>query len=219
MGRTIAVPKPRRRARRLAVVIGVPIALLLLAPAAMAAKPANPVCSITGINFPNPADNASGDAACDSQVCVYVGGTVSYTGSVSSGTPPYTTTWQFGGGNPFEVSGSIAASGGTDTQSTAYYAEGPYSTSFSARDSSGKNGRSCSADSRSVRVINPGGTGGGDVSINSTSANGAPQVDQVPEQPLDSTPGYTVIGINDLGIGVGQLVKGHIPIPRIIDIR
>ncbi|RMD71051.1 MAG: hypothetical protein D6819_02705, partial [Gammaproteobacteria bacterium] len=177
---------------------------LLGAVQVQAAKPTNPVCSITSASFPNPADDATADPACDAQVCVYVGGTVEYVGQVSSGTPPYTVNWTFGGGTPSEAADTIADSGGTSTQQALYDVAGSYTTTLDARDSSGKHGRTCS-DARSVRVISAGGGGGGQVSINSTSANGGPAASPVPEQPLASVPGFTVIGINDLGMHCADL--------------
>jgi hypothetical protein len=183
--------------------------LLLATPAVMAAKPVAPVCTITGASFPNPADDASSESSCIAgNVCVYVGGTLEYEGTVTGGTAPYATEWQFGGGNPFQTSGIITNSGGMDTQSAAYNTEGSYSTDFSARDSSGRNGTACSADSQNVQVINPtggGGTGDGEKSINSTSANGPEQATQVSEVPFDATQGFTTIAINDLGMHCADL--------------
>jgi hypothetical protein len=181
-------------------------ALLLVSLPALAAKPVDPVCDIISIAFADVNDNASADPACDAAVCVYTGGTVEYTGQVSSGTPPYTVLWEFAGGTPFEASGSIASSGGASTQSSVYNAAGSYATGFSAQDAAGKP-RSCS-DSRSVRVINSsdGGGGSGETSINSTSANGNnPLLSPVPEQTFSGLPGYTVIGINDLGMHCADL--------------
>ncbi len=45
----------------------------------------------------------------------------------------------------------------------------------------------------------------GQVSINSTSANGALPSDAVAEQPFTSNPGYQVLAINDLGMHCGDL--------------
>lgn len=183
------------------------IALLITSQDALAAKPSTPTCSIITVNFPNIDDDASSDPACDAEVCVYTGGVVEYTGQVSSGTPPYTVLWEFVGGNPFELSDTIASSGGSSTQSSIYNAAGGFSTHFSAKDAAGKP-RSCPADSRSVRVISSdtGGGGTGETSINSTSFNGNnPQNPPVAEQPLASIPGYTVIGINDLGMHCADL--------------
>ena len=52
------------------------IVLLITSQTTRAAKPNNPVCSIITVNIPNINDDASSDPACDSQVCVYTGGTV-----------------------------------------------------------------------------------------------------------------------------------------------
>ncbi len=183
------------------------IALLISSQDALAAKPSNPVCTIITVNFPNINDDASSDVACDSEVCVYTGGVVEYTGQVSNGTPPYSVLWEFVGGNPFELNDTIASSGGSSTRSTIYNAVGGFSTRFSAKDAAGKP-RSCTADTRSVRVINSstGGGGTGETSINSTSFNGNnPQNPPVPEQPFSSVPGFSVIGINDLGMHCADL--------------
>lgn len=186
--------------------VAITIAFLTASPNVLAAKPVNPVCSIITVNFPNIDDNASSDAACDSEVCVYTGGVVEYTGQVSDGSPPYNVLWEFVGGNPFEVNDTIASSGGSSTQSTVYNAAGSFSTTLSATDTS-RNGK-CSPVSRSVKVINSdtGGGGTGETSINSTASNGNnPQNPPVTEHPLDSIPGFTVIGINDLGMHCADL--------------
>ena len=179
-------------------------ALLLTAQTANAAKPVNPICEIASFTFPNPADDATADPACDAGVCVYTGGEVSYTGRVSNASPPYSVTWEFNGGNPFQVSDAIATSGGTSVKSTVYNASGAYVTLFSATDSAGKP-RSCNVTT-GVRVISQDTGGTGETSINSTSANGNnPPFSPVFEQPQSSVPGYTVIGINDLGMHCGDL--------------
>ena len=178
--------------------------LLVIAQSANAAKPVNPICEIASSTFPNPADDATADPACDANVCVYTGGEVAYTGRVSNGSPPYSVAWEFNGGNPFQVSDTIAVSGGTSTKSTVYNASGTYSTLFSASDSAGKS-RSCNVTT-GVRVISQDTGGTGETSINSTSANGNnPPFSPVFEQPQSSIPGYTVIGINDLGMHCGDL--------------
>ena len=152
------------------VFIFIGVALIVSAQHANAAKPVNPVCEIASITFPNPADDATADPACDANVCVYTGGEVAYTGRVSDASPPYSVAWEFSGGNPFQVSDTIATSGGTSTKSSVYNASGSYTTLFSAADSAGKP-RRCSV-TRTVRVISQDTGGNGETSINSTSANG-----------------------------------------------
>ncbi|HEY9052868.1 MAG TPA: cytochrome C [Gammaproteobacteria bacterium] len=179
---------------------------LVTSQSALAAKPNNPVCNIITVNFPNINDDAVNDPACDANVCVFTGGSVEYTGQVSSGTAPYTVLWEFIGGNPFEINDTIASSGGSSTKSSVYNAVGSFSTRFSATDSAGK-AKTC-ADTLSVRVINSdtGGGGTGETSINSTAANGNnPQRPPVVEQAFLSTTGFTVIGINDLGMHCADL--------------
>ena len=187
------------------VLIFLGAAMLVVAQNTNAAKPVNPICEITSITFPNPADDATADQAClDANVCVYTGGEVSYTGRVSDASPPYSIAWEFNGGNPFQVGDTIASSGGTSARSTVYNASGNYSTLFTASDSAGKP-RSCSVI-RSVRVISQETGGTGETSINSTSANGNnPPADPVPEPPLAFTRDFTVIGINDLGMHCADL--------------
>ena len=98
------------------VLIFVGTALLVMTQNANARK-ADPVCEITNIAFLNPADDATADPACDANVYVYTGGEVAYTGRVSDSSPPYSIAWEFNCGNPFQVSDTIAVSGGTSTKS------------------------------------------------------------------------------------------------------
>jgi hypothetical protein len=145
-----------------------------------------------------PTPDLAADPACSAQeVCTSVGGSVTFEGAVTGGgTPPFTFQWQFDGGNPFESADNPAE--------TFYNAVGTYTASMDVTDDRGKHCSSGSDVTRSVHVIGS-PPGGGEVSINSTSANGAPEVQQVAEQPFDSLPGFTVIGINDLGMHCADL--------------
>ena len=115
--------------------------LLSLASAnALAAKP--PSCSI---------DQPAADP-----IVINAGDSVSFTGSVSNGTPSYSVTWDFPGGTPATVSDTIATSGGSSTALVTYNGAGSFTATLNATDS-GNKPRSCS-DTKTVQVNGGGNT-------------------------------------------------------------
>ena len=108
------------------ILTSIGLSLIFLTMPLYAAKPSNPVCTITAA--PNP---------------VLTGQSVAFESVVSSGTAPYEVTWTFSGGIPLSDSASLN-DGVSVTHNIAYNSVGSFTAVMAATDS-GKRSRSCEA--------------------------------------------------------------------------
>jgi hypothetical protein len=157
----------------------VDIAAVQNAPANCAPQNQPPVCTI---NTPQ-----------EVVTTINVGGSVNYTGTAADADGSISSyTWTFAGGSP-------ASANVEDPGSVTYNTAGTFTTSFTAIDNLGV---SCV---QQIRTIEVNAAGGGNTSINSTSASGGTPVNPVPEQSFVTDSLYRIVANNDLGMHCGDL--------------